>query len=84
MPTAAETIAGVEESLATLRRSHVDVLLAHDIQHLGEGVKAVESILQRGGMVEGFRQLQREGTGAIHRGERTACRGNGSGTDGRI
>ena len=61
MPTAAETIAGVEESLATLRRSHVDVLLAHDIQHLGEGVKAVESILQRGGMVEGFRQLQREG-----------------------
>ncbi len=61
MPTAAETIAGVEESLATLRRSHVDVLLAHDIQHLGAGVKAVESILQRGGMVEGFRQLQREG-----------------------
>lgn len=61
MPTAAETIAGVEESLATLRRSHVDVLLAHDIQHLGEGVKAAESILQRGGMVEGFRQLQREG-----------------------
>ena len=61
MLTAAETIAGVKESLATLRRSHVDVLLAHDIQHLGEGVKAVESILQRGGMVEGFRQLQREG-----------------------
>ena len=60
-PTAAETIAAVEESLATLRRSHVEVLLAHDIQHLGEGVKAVESILQSGGMVEGFRQLQREG-----------------------
>ena len=60
-PTAAETITGVEESLATLQRPHVDVLLAHDIQHLGEGVKAVESILQRGGMVEGFRQLQREG-----------------------
>lgn len=60
-PTAAETIAGVEESLATLRRSHVDVLLAHDIQHLGEGVEAVESILQSGGMVEGFRQLQRAG-----------------------
>lgn len=60
-PTAAETIAGVEESLATLRRSHVDVLLAHDIQHLGEGAKAVESILQRGRMVEGFRQLQRAG-----------------------
>ena len=61
MPTAAETITGVEESLATLRRSHVDVLLAHDIQHLGDGVSAVGSILQRGGMVEGFRQLQREG-----------------------
>ncbi len=60
-PTAAETIAGVEESLATLRRSHVDVLLAHDIQHLGEGVGAVEAILQRGGAVDGFRQLQREG-----------------------
>ncbi len=59
--TAVETIAGVEESLAALRRSYVDVLLAHDIQHLGEGVDAVEAILQRGGMVDGFRQLQREG-----------------------
>lgn len=60
-PTAAEAIAGVEESLASLRRSHVDVLLAHDIQQVGEDVNAVESILQRGGMVDGFRQLQREG-----------------------
>ena len=60
-PTEAETIAGVEESLATLRRSYVDVLLAHDIQHLGEGIDAVEAILQRGGVVDGFRQLQREG-----------------------
>ena len=60
-PTVAEVIAGVEESLATLRRSHLDVLLAHDIQQVGEGVNAVESILQRGGMVDGFRQLQREG-----------------------
>lgn len=59
--TAAGTIAGVEESLAALSRSHVDVLLAHDIQHLGEGADAVEAILQRGGMVDGFRQLQREG-----------------------
>ena len=41
--TAAGTIAGVEESLAALRRSHVDVVLAHDIQHLGEGVDAVEA-----------------------------------------
>ena len=60
-PTAAETIAGVEESLATLRCSHVDVLLAHDIQHLGEGIDAAKTILQRGGMVDGFRQLQQEG-----------------------
>ena len=59
--TAAGTIAGVEESLAALQRSHVDVLLAHDIQHLGEGRDAVEKILQRGGMVDGLRQLQREG-----------------------
>ena len=59
--TAADAIAGVEESLAALRRSHVDVLLAHDIQHLGEGADAVEKILQRGGMVDGLRQLQREG-----------------------
>ncbi|RKU11138.1 hypothetical protein C6502_09065 [Candidatus Poribacteria bacterium] len=59
--TAAGTIAGVEESLTALQRSHVDVLLAHDIQHLGEGTDAVETILQRGGMVEGLRQLQREG-----------------------
>ena len=59
--TAADAIAGVEESLATLRRPYVDVLLAHDIQQIGEGVNAVESILQRGGMVDGFRQLQREG-----------------------
>lgn len=59
--TAEGTIAGVEESLAALRRSHVDVLLAHDIQHLGEGVDAVEKILQPGGMVDGVRQLQREG-----------------------
>lgn len=58
--TAAETVAGVEESLAALQRSHVDVLLAHDIQHLGAGADAVEAILQRGGMVDGFRQLQRE------------------------
>lgn len=59
--TAAGTIAGIEESLAALGRSHVDVLLAHDIQHLGEGRDAVEKILQRGGMVDGLRQLQREG-----------------------
>ena len=59
--TAAETIAGVEASLAALRRSYVDVLLAHDIQHLGEGIDAAETILQRGGMVDGFRHLQREG-----------------------
>lgn len=60
-PTAAETIVGVEESLATLRRSYVDVLLAHDIQHLGEDTDAVEKILHPGGMVDGLRQLQREG-----------------------
>ena len=60
-PTAAEAVAGVEESLAALRRSHVDVLLAHDIQHLGEGVNAIEKLFEHGGMVEGFRQLQREG-----------------------
>ena len=59
--TAEGTIAGVEESLAALQRSHVDVLLAHDIQHLGEGADAVEKILQRGGMMDGLRQLQREG-----------------------
>ena len=60
-PTAAETIAGLEESLAALRRSHVEVLLAHDIQHLGDGIDAAKTILQRGGMVDGFRQLQQEG-----------------------
>ena len=59
--TAAGTIAGIAESLTALRRSHVDVLLAHDIQHLGDGRDAVEKILQRGGMVDGLRQLQREG-----------------------
>ena len=59
--TAAGAIAGVEESLAALERSHVDVLLAHDIQHLGKGRDAVEKILQRGGMMDGLRQLQREG-----------------------
>ena len=59
--TAADAIAGVEESLATLRRPYVDVLLAHDIQQIGEGANTVETILQRGGMVDGFRQLQREG-----------------------
>ena len=59
--TAAGTIAGVEDSLTALRRSHVDVVLAHDIQHLGDGVATVEKILQRGGMMDGLRQLQREG-----------------------
>ena len=59
--TAADAIAGVEESLGTLRRPYVDVLLAHDIQQVGEGANAVETILQPGGMVDGFRQLQREG-----------------------
>ena len=59
--TAAAAIAGVEESLATLQRSYMDVLLAHDIQQVGEGVNAVETILQRGGMIDGFRGLQREG-----------------------
>ena len=59
--TAADAIAGVEESLTALRRSYVDVLLAHDIQQTGKGVDAVETILQRGGVVDGFRQLQREG-----------------------
>ena len=43
--TAAGTIAGVEESLAALGCSHIDVLLAHDIQHLGEGTDAVEKLL---------------------------------------
>ena len=57
--TAAGAIAGVEDSLTALGRSHVDVLLAHDIQQLGEG--AVEKILQPGGIVDGLRQLQREG-----------------------
>ena len=60
-PTAAEAVAGVEESLAALGRPYVDVLLAHDIQQAGEGVNAVETILGRGGMMDGFRQLQREG-----------------------
>ena len=59
--TAADAIAGVAESLATLRRPYVDVLLAHDIQQIGEGANTVETILQPGGMVDGFRQLQREG-----------------------
>ena len=59
--TAADAIAGVEESLGTLQRPYVDVLLAHDIQQVGEGANAVETILQPGGMVDGFRQLQREG-----------------------
>ena len=59
--TAADAIAGVEESLTTLRRPYVDVLLAHDIQQIGEGANAVETILQPGGMVDGFRRLQREG-----------------------
>ena len=59
--TAADAIAGVEESLTTLQRPYVDVLLAHDIQQIGEGANTVETILQRGGMVDGFRQLQREG-----------------------
>ena len=59
--TAEAAIAGVKESLAALGRSHVDVLLAHDIQQVGEGIAAVETILQRGGTVDGFRQLQREG-----------------------
>ena len=59
--TAADAIAGVEESLTTLQRPYVDVLLAHDIQQVGEGANAVETILQRGGMVDGFRGLQQEG-----------------------
>lgn len=59
--TAAEAVAGVEKSLAALGRSYVDVLLAHDIQQVGEGVNAAETILRRGGMVDGLRQLQRDG-----------------------
>ena len=59
--TAADTIACVEESLTALRRPYVDVLLAHDIQQTGENEKAAETILRRGGMVDGFRGLQREG-----------------------
>ena len=59
--TAADAIASVEESLTALGRSHVDVLLAHDIQQVGKDKKAAETILQRGGMVDGFRGLQREG-----------------------
>jgi aryl-alcohol dehydrogenase-like predicted oxidoreductase len=59
--TVAETVAGVEESLKTLQRPYIDVLLAHDIQQGGTGVQAVEAILRSGGMVDGFRQLQREG-----------------------
>ena len=59
--TAAATISGVEKSLAALGRPYVDVLLAHDIQQVAEGVNAVETLLRRGGMVDGFRQLQRAG-----------------------
>lgn len=58
--TAAGTIVGVEESLAALQRSYIDVVLAHDIQHLGEGAAPGKALLQRGGMVDGLRQLQRE------------------------
>ena len=59
--TASETIVGVEQSLEALGRPHIDILLAHDIQQIGEGVGAVKAILQRGGLVDGFRQLQQEG-----------------------
>ena len=59
--TAADAIACVEESLTALQRPYVDVLLAHDIQQTGENEKAAETILRRGGMVDGFRGLQREG-----------------------
>ncbi len=59
--TAADAIASVEESLTALGRSHVDVLLAHDLQQVGKDEKAAETILRRGGMVDGLRDLQREG-----------------------
>ena len=83
-PTAAEAVAGVEESLATLQRSHVDVLLAHDIQHLGEGVNAVETLLRRGGMVDGFRGLQREGRVRFIGVSGRLARGNCGSANGRI
>ena len=59
--SAAEAVSGVEESLEALQRDHVDILLAHDIQQAAEGDQAAEIILKPGGMVDGFRQLQREG-----------------------
>ena len=48
-------------SLADLHTDYVDILLIHSIEQYGRGPAAAERILERGGIVDAMRALQREG-----------------------
>lgn len=49
------------ETLARLGVEYVDLVLLHDIQHLGEGSACVSSILKHGGPMEALFELKKEG-----------------------
>ena len=56
-----EAMRSFPDSLADLRTDYVDILLIHSIEQYGRGPAAAERILERGGIVDAMRALQREG-----------------------
>ena len=60
-PDVDQIISVVPQSLKDLQTDYVDILLIHSIEQYGAGAAAVEKILERGGLVDAMRQLQRDG-----------------------
>ena len=60
-PGADRIVSSVPESLSELQTDHVDILLIHSIEQYGRGPAAAEKVLERDGLVDRMRQLQREG-----------------------
>ena len=59
--TAKQAIEQFEVSRSNLGRDFIDILMVHDLQTLGDGAIAVDAIMAKGGIVEGFLELKRRG-----------------------
>ena len=60
-PNVSEIMSRVPRTLEELRTEYVDILLVHSIEQYGRGPAASEKILERGGLIDAMRALQREG-----------------------
>ena len=59
--TAEQAIEQFEVSRSNLGRDVIDILMVHDLQTLGDGTAAVDKIMVKGSIVEGFLELKRHG-----------------------